>query len=88
MSSAPILKYPDFTKEFGIETDASQVGLGAVLTQEYEIEGKKYFLPVLYASRSLKEAKGQYSVTDLKELAVVWAVKTFRLCTIVHALRL
>ena len=30
---APILKYPDFTKEFAIKMDASQVGLGAVLTQ-------------------------------------------------------
>ena len=76
---ASILKYPDFTKEFAIKVDASQVGLGAVLTQEYENEGKKYFMPVLYASRPLKGAKRQYSVTDLKALAVVWAFKTFRL---------
>ena len=58
--------------------DASQVDLGAVLTQEYKIEGKKYFMPVLYASRSLKGAERRNSVTDLKALAVVWAVKTFR----------
>ena len=32
LSLAPILKYPDFAKEFAIKTDASQVGLGAVLT--------------------------------------------------------
>ena len=49
-----------------------------MLTQEFEIKGKKYFMPVLYASRSLKGAKRQYSVTDLEALAVVWAVKTFR----------
>ena len=65
-------------KEFAIKTDASQVGLGAVLTQEYKIEGKKIFMPVLYASRSLKGAKRRYSVTDLEALAVAWAVKTFR----------
>ena len=50
-----------------------------MLTQEYKIKGKKYFMPVSYASRSLKVAERQYSVTDLKALAVVWAVKTFRL---------
>ena len=65
-------------KEFAIKTDASQVGLGAVLTQEYKIEGKKIFMPVLYASRSLKGAERRYSITDLETLAVVWAVKTFR----------
>ena len=78
LSSAPSLKYPNFIKEFAIETDASQVGLGAMLTQEYKVEGEKFFMPVLYASRSLKEAKRQYSVTDLEAFSVVWAVKTFK----------
>ena len=50
-----------------------------MLTQEYKVEGEKFFMPVLYVSRSLKGAKRQYSVTDLKALAVVWAVKMFML---------
>ena len=77
---APILKYPDFMKEFAIETDASQVGLGAVLTQEYKIEGEKIFVPVLYASRSLKGAKRRYSVTDLEALKIFLALDVQIIC--------
>ena len=74
----PILKYPNFMKEFAIKIEASQVGLGSVLTQKYKIKGEKIFMPVLYTSRSLKGAMRRYSITDLEALAVVWAVKTLR----------
>ena len=35
-------------------------------------------MPVCFASRSLKGAERQYSVTDQEGIAVVWAVKTFK----------
>ena len=35
-------------------------------------------MPVCFASRSLKGAKRQYSVTNQEGLANVWAVKTFK----------
>ena len=71
LSLDPILKYPNFMKEFAIETDASQVGLGAMLTQEYKVECEKLFMPELYSSRSLKGTKRQCSMKDLEALAVV-----------------
>jgi hypothetical protein len=49
LSTPPVLAFPDFTLPFGLHTDASGVGLGAVL---YQLQnGKKRVLA--YGSRSL-----------------------------------
>lgn len=45
-TTAPVLAYADFDRPFILEIDASLVGLGAVLSQEFE--GK--VRPVAYAS--------------------------------------
>jgi hypothetical protein len=73
--TAPVLKYPDFEQSFVIFTDASGVGLGAVLSQKDE-QGKEGV--IAYASRSLNQAEQNYSVTDQECLAVVWAIKHFQ----------
>ena len=74
LCEAPILQYPDFSRDFILTTDASTKSIGAVLSQG-EI-GKD--LPIAYASRVLNDAEQRYSVTDQEALAVVWAVEYFR----------
>lgn len=66
----PILKYPDFSKPFKLNTDASNYALGAVLLQDNH--------PVAYASRTLNSHEVRYNTTEKELLAVVWAVKYFR----------
>ena len=67
-----ILSYPDLDKDFVLETDASALGLGAVLS-----ELRMRVHPVAYASRSLSPQEKRYAVTELETLAVVWAVSHF-----------
>lgn len=73
--TSPLLAYPDFNKDFILETDASKVGLGAILSQ-YQEDQKLH--PVAYPSRSVSTTEANYAVTDLETLAVVWAVTHFR----------
>lgn len=72
--SAPILASPDFEKPFAIQADASNVGVGAVLTQ---IVDEKECV-VAYASRTLTESEQKFTVTEKELLAVVFALEKFR----------
>ena len=73
--TAPVLVYPDFDRDFVLETDASILGLGAILSQVQD-DGKLH--PLAYASRSLSKSEKNYPVTELETLAVVWGITHFR----------
>ena len=75
--TAPVLAYPRFGagQSFVLETDASGVGLGAILSQEQE-DGTIH--PVAYASRSLDKHERNYGISELETLGLVWAVRYFR----------
>ena len=73
MINAPILAYPDFSRQFVLTTDASNVGLGAVLSQIHD--GRERV--VSYASRPLTRAEQNYSTTERECLGVIWATERF-----------
>lgn len=70
LTTHPILKFPEFDKPFHFYTDASNVAIGAVLTQDKQ--------PVCYISRTLNEHERNYSVTDKEFFAIVWRVSQLR----------
>ena len=72
--SRPISAYPDFSKPFRLYTDASNLGLGAILAQKQK--GKEKI--ICCASRTLNNAETNYSTTKKECLAIVWGVQVFR----------
>ena len=72
--TAPVLAYPDHSLPFILDTDASDVGTGAVLGQVQD--GMERV--VAYYSKSLSKEENNYCTTRKELLAVIRAVKHFR----------
>lgn len=62
LTRAPVLSTPKFDSSFKVQTDASDVGLGAVLTQE--VDGQERV--IAYASRLLRGAEKSYSASRVR----------------------
>ncbi|GFT67941.1 transposon Tf2-6 polyprotein [Trichonephila clavipes] len=70
LTEAPILQLPNFSEQFNLFTDASGVGIGAVLQQNQK--------PIAFASRTLNKAERNYTVTERECLALIWALNKFK----------
>ena len=64
----------DQNLETAIETDASSVGIGAVLMQKHQ----NYWFPVQFASRTLNDAEKNYSQIEREALSVIFGCEKFR----------
>jgi len=67
---APVLAVPDFSKEFVLETNACDYGIGAVLMQAGH--------PVAYLSKSLCPRNQTLSVYEKECLAILMAIENWR----------
>ena len=65
---------PDYSTPFLLQTDASEVDIGAVLSQ---LDEQKQDRPVAYFSRKLKRAERNYATVERECLAIVGGIKHF-----------
>ncbi|KAL7078714.1 hypothetical protein ACQ4LE_002708 [Meloidogyne hapla] len=75
LTTAPILATPRFGKPFRLETDASGTAIGACLLQE---NAQNEIHPIAFYSRTLNKHEKNYSIVELEALALVSALKQFR----------
>ena len=76
VASPPVMHLPDFRRRFVLVTDASAVGIGANLGQRSKDDGLQ---PVAFHHHTLSAADRNYGTTDRELLAVVLAVRSFRI---------
>jgi hypothetical protein len=70
MVTTPVLALPDFSNKFIVETDASDYGIGAILSQN----GR----PIAYLSKALGPSKRAWSIYSKEMLAIMEAIRAWR----------
>ena len=71
----PLLNSPDFNRKFILQTDASERGTGAVLSQLDE-RGQEH--PVAFFSRKLLPREERYSTIEKECLAIKFGIQAFK----------
>ena len=74
LTTAPIVRAPNWQLPFEVMCDASDLAIGAVLGQRED--GKPHV--IYYARKTLNEAQRNYTTTEKELLAVVYALEKFR----------
>ena len=70
MVTTPVLALPNFKEPFEVETDAADVGIGAVLMQHGQ--------PIAYLSKAFGDSHKHMSIYEKEFLALIMAVERWR----------
>ena len=73
--SSPVMANPDFSRPFILQTDASEFGVGVVLSQ---VDAEGYDHPVAYFSRKLLPREQRYATVEKECLAIKLGVEAFQ----------
>ncbi len=76
--STSVLAYPTQKGHFPLNTDVSDVGIGAVIEQDQDEGGQVVKRVIAYASKTLSNKQRRYCTTNKELLAVVMAIEIFR----------
>ena len=74
LTEAPVLRCADPSLPYQLTSDASETGVGAVLTQTDDSRCR----PIAYASRKLNPAEQGYSTHERELLAIIYALQTWK----------
>lgn len=73
--SPPVLRFPDYAREFHLFVDASNVAQGASLNQKDD-EGRYY--AIMYGSRVLSKSERKWPIVQTELGAIIWGLRLFR----------
>ena len=71
LCTGPVLTTPNFSKLFVLQTDTSQVGVRAVLSQIQDCTEH----PIMFISRKLLKHERNYATVEKEGLAIKWALQ-------------
>ena len=75
LCEATTLQLPDMQRDFEVSTDASDTGLGCILSQRDDAGVER---PICFASKSFTHSEQNWHIRDKEVFALIFAIRKFR----------